>query len=86
MLEQKEIKVAGKKYLLQNPGYRWYLKQVDKHQLPNGNPSQEKMYDAYLEYVVVEPKGLDIDDFEERGGIKALVELMNKCEAFLTSE
>jgi len=89
MAKQKKIKVNGKEYTLQSPGYRWYLETVEKN-TPKGkfSPSQVDMIDDYLEHVVVDPKAT-IEDFEDeeqnRGGFKALMELISECETFLTA-
>jgi hypothetical protein len=89
MANNKKVKVNGKEYKLQSPGYRWYLKTVEDNTPPGKpNPSQVQMIDDYLEHVVVDPK-VTIEDFEDEeqksGGFKALLELITECETFLTA-
>jgi len=41
MANNKKVKVNGKEYKLQSPGYRWYLKTVEDNTPPGKpNPSQ----------------------------------------------
>jgi len=89
MAKQETVKVNEKEYKLQSPGYRWYLKTVEKNTKPGKrSPAQLDMIDDYLEHVVVEPN-VKIEDFEDEekdlGGFKALKELIGKCERFLIS-
>ncbi|MCF8012245.1 MAG: hypothetical protein K9L56_13295 [Clostridiales bacterium] len=88
-LEQKEVEVAGNKYIIQHPGYEWYLSLIDKNCPPNAVvPKQLPMMKAYLKHVVVKPRDLKINDFQskkdELGGMPALRKLSLKCERFLS--
>lgn len=83
---QKTVTVAGNEYTIQKQSYRWYMETGEKHMLHNGRPSQIRLWDEYLEHVVVDPK-VTVEDFyekEELGGFKALQKLMSECETFLT--
>lgn len=85
-MKQKTVTVDGVDYKLQSPGYRWYLDTVEKNtKRGKMSPSQVDMIDDYLEHVVVGPD-VKIEDFEEKeNGFQNLMELISKCETFLTS-
>lgn len=70
------------KYQLQFPGIRKTMEIFDKVVQANGQTSMAKSMEEYLKYVVVEPSGLTLDDFDERPGV---MELYQACDQFLGS-
>lgn len=85
LAEQKEYVYTDKngyewKYLLQFPGMLKAQEILDDSQDENGKLLRAKMYQNYLKWVVVDPQGLTVDDFNERPG---LLELMAACDSFL---
>lgn len=62
---QAEKEINGKKYVCQFNGISAALKAVDESYIDgSSNTSTVKMADYLLKHVVVEPKGLEIDDFD----------------------
>ena len=74
--DKKTVKVGGEKYTLQNPGVRWYIKHTDQCKGTQGNLSNEKYMDGLLEMVVIQD--VDMDDFENVGDLKDLVDEIEK--------
>lgn len=61
-----EKEIAGTKYVAQFNGLSCALKAVDQSYIEGTqNTSVEKMADYIFKNVIVEPKGLTIDDFED---------------------
>ena len=57
--------INGKKYVAQFAGLSTALRAVDSSYIEgSNNTSVEKLADFLLDNIIVEPKGLSIDDFE----------------------
>ena len=73
---QIEKEIGGKKYIAQFAGISVALKAVDASYIDGStNTSVEKLAQYLFKYVVVEPKGLKIDDFNS-------IEEFNEVVAF----
>ena len=77
--QQKEVEIKRAdggvdKYLLQYPGIRKAMEIIDNSTMPNGQLARSIFADQLLEYVVVQPENLTLDDFDEREGINQLVD------------
>ena len=59
----KEVEIDGVKYKFQRLPVRAAIELRQGWQDENGNAIATKMHDAILEHIVIEPKGLTIDDF-----------------------
>lgn len=74
--KQKKVTVEGVEYTLQKLPVRQALKLRDSW-LENGEVNQEKMYDALLNNIVVNPK-VKLDDFDELKTVEAIgIECLN---------
>lgn len=63
---QVEKEINGKKYIAQFAGLSVSLKAVDSSYIEGtGNTSMEKMADYLFKHIIVEPKNLTVDDFED---------------------
>lgn len=60
---KKEIE--GKEYVAQFSGISTVLKAVDECKTADGGVSSEKTAEFIFENVIVEPKGINADDFED---------------------
>ena len=61
----REKEINGKKYIAQFNGLSCAIRAVDQSYIDGSqNTSVEKMADYIFKNVIVEPKGLSIDDFE----------------------
>lgn len=61
----KEKEIYGKKYLAQFSGLSVALKAADENYIEGtSNTSIEKLAEYLFKHVIVEPKGLTVDDFE----------------------
>lgn len=81
MAKQLKITVNKKEYIMQHPGARWYIQHTDRCTNGNGVINQESYIDGLLKFVVVDPQGLTIDNFEE--DMASLRKLVDEIEAFL---
>ena len=81
----KKVTVKEVEYTLQHPGVKKSVEIQDATLDANGKPSIVKMYEEYMEHVVVEPK-VDWDYWEEHGGVKVMQEVMNEAANFLNDE
>lgn len=61
-------------YTFQYPGMRTTMEMLDSSRMPNGLVSRTALADLLLENVVIEPRNLTIDDFDERPGMNELVD------------
>lgn len=60
-----ENEINGKKYVAQFSGLSVALKAVDESYVDGSdNISMTKLSDYIFKYVIVEPKGLSVDDFD----------------------
>lgn len=79
---EKEIK--GKKYTAQFNGLSAALEAVDNTYLDgSSNTSMVKMTDYLFENVIVEPKGLTVDDFED---MEEMSEVVNFARRVMQGE
>lgn len=77
--KQKEFKTSkGNKFTFQAVPNSTYLEIMDDSTKADGNPAVSKLYSKLLEHVVVQPSGLNVDDFED------FLELREVCEGALT--
>ena len=73
---QVEKEINGKKYVAQFAGMSVALDAIDSCYIEGSNNTSVKKLNAYLfNHVIVEPKGLTVDDFET-------VDEMNEVTAF----
>ncbi|MEK4062199.1 MULTISPECIES: hypothetical protein [unclassified Paenibacillus] len=80
---QKKVKTkSGKEYTLQHPGVRNVTKITDRIKNKFGIPSDEKIAEEMMQYVIVEPK-TTWDDFES---YSEMTELVGKAFAFITGQ
>ncbi|MBY8913313.1 hypothetical protein P8917_00910 [Bacillus atrophaeus] len=79
---QKKVTVKGVEYTLQHPGVKKSIEIQDETIKSNGVPSITKMYELYMEHVIVEPK-VNWEFFEENEGIQ---EVMQEAALFLNGE
>ncbi|WP_426353662.1 hypothetical protein [Exiguobacterium sp. R-39] len=65
---QKTVKIGEeqKEFVLQHPGVREGVKIRDRAKNMNGQIVEEKLYDEYMKYVIVEPR-VTWDSVEELG-------------------
>lgn len=75
-----EVTVRGKKYRLQHPGAKWYLRHTDKSRDRNGVIQSLDYIQGLFDNVVIDPAGLKTEDFESVGELEALV---TEIEQFL---
>lgn len=61
-------------YKFQYPGMRTTMEILDNSRMANGIVSRTTFADLLLEHVVVEPRNLTIDDFDERPGMNDLID------------
>lgn len=61
-------------YTFQYPGMRTAMEILDNSRMANGILSRTMFADLLLEHVVVEPRNLTIDDFDERPGMNELID------------
>lgn len=55
----------GKEYVAQFSGVSTAIKGIDQSRMDNGATSTEELSNYIFEHVIVEPKGLTADDFED---------------------
>lgn len=65
----------GNKYTLQTVPNSVFLDIMDNSVKADGNPSISRLYPKMLEHIVVQPSGLNVDEFE------SFKELQEVCEA-----
>lgn len=71
--------INGTEYTAQFSGISMSMKAVDNSYIENSrNISSEKMAKYILENVIVEPKGLQIDDFNSLDELNEVIEFGNK--------
>ena len=71
---QRKKVIGGKEYIAQFGGISVALKAVDASYIEGtSNVSMEKMAEYLFEHVIVEPKGLKIDDFEKMSDFNEVV-------------
>ncbi|GBF73052.1 hypothetical protein PA598K_01337 [Paenibacillus sp. 598K] len=73
---------SGKEYKLQHPGVRAVTKITDRIKNKHGIPSDERLAEEMLQYVVVEPK-MRLDDFDSYA---EMTEIVGKAFAFITGQ
>lgn len=61
-------------YTFQYPGMRTAMEILDNSRMSNGIISRTIFADLLLEHVVIEPRNLTIDDFDERPGMNELID------------
>lgn len=75
MSYQVEKEINGVKYTAQFNGVREGARAIDRSYIEGtGNISLEKIGDYVLKHVIIEPSGLDMDDFETMDDFKDVVE------------
>ena len=75
MSYQVEKEINGVKYTAQFNGVREGSRAIDRSYIEGtGNISLEKIGDYVLKHVIIEPSGLDMDDFETMDDFKDVVE------------
>lgn len=72
------VPIGDKKYVIQHPGVRWYIKHTDKATDRRGNPSNEKYIDGLLDMCVIQ--NVSMDDFEN---VDHMYDLVEAIESFL---
>lgn len=82
--DQVEVKLDGVKYKLQMPSASWYMDYVDGCKGDNGNLKTGQYIGGLIEAVVIEPKGLSIDNFT--GQIRQLRKLSGAIENFIMGD
>lgn len=66
--------IRGKEYEAQFNGLRAYMRAVDDfYKEGSQTPSMEKMADYVFEHVIINPKGLDPDDFDDYDELNEVV-------------
>ena len=71
---QVEKVINGTKYIAQFNGISTALRAVDESYIEGtNNTSMEKMGEYLFKHVIVEPKGLSIDDFESMDDFNAVI-------------
>ena len=69
-----EKEINGKKYLAQFAGLSTALRAVDESYIEGTqNTSLVKMAEFLFKYIIVEPKGLTVDDFEDMAEFNEVV-------------
>ncbi|KJF47114.1 hypothetical protein BAIE_12745 [Bacillus altitudinis] len=82
--ESKEVTVKGVKYTLVHPGVRKVVQLQSSVAAGDGSINLDALYDGYMKHVIHSPK-VDWSHWDEQG-LKALQEVMNECDTFLTTE
>lgn len=67
-------------YTFQFPGVRKAYKMLDDARMSNGGIANSIYYDEVCKEVIIEPRGLSLDSFDERPGLE---ELMDAADTFL---
>lgn len=57
--------IGGKEYTAQFSGVSTAVRGIDQSYMENGTISTEKLSDYIFAHVIVEPKGLTADDFDD---------------------
>lgn len=71
---QVEREINGTKYVAQFSGISTALRAVDESYLDGtNNTSMEKMGEFLFKHIIVEPKGLTVDDFETMEEFNAVI-------------
>ncbi len=79
--------INGKEYTAQFQGLSMPMRAVDSCYIDNSrNTSAEKMAQYVLDNVIVEPKGLKIDDFNSLDELNEVIEFGNKVMGGLLRE
>lgn len=78
----KVVKIGGKDFKMQHPGVKWYMENTDACRNANGVVQTAKYAQSLLDFVVVEPNGMKVDDFES---VADLEQLIQESETFLRS-
>ncbi len=82
--EQKEIEVDGKKYKVQKvPNRQWIQARYDASD-KNGQVNPLFLYDYILENIVIEPKGLTMDDFDSPNDLDLFMTEVTEFQQFRT--
>lgn len=69
-----EKEINGQKYKAQFAGISTALRAVDSSYIEGtNNTSTEKLAEYLFKYIIVEPKGLSIDDFEDMGTFNEVI-------------
>ncbi|WP_426578875.1 hypothetical protein P5490_020185 (plasmid) [Bacillus altitudinis] len=82
--EMKEVTVKGVTYKLVHPGVRKVVQLQSSVAAGDGSINLDALYDGYMKHVIHSPK-VDWSHWDEQG-LKALQEVMNECDTFLTTE
>ena len=69
----REKEIGGIKYVAQFNGLSSALSALDECTLASGQLSVQKLTNYILSHVIVEPKGLSADDFEDIEGLNEVV-------------
>lgn len=74
------VKVGDREFKLQHPGVKWYMENTDACRNANGVVQTAKYAQNLLDFVVVDPVGMKVDDFETVGELE---EFIQAAETFL---
>lgn len=66
-------------YTFQFPGIRKMMAILDEARMPNGAFANSKLYASFCKDVIVAPRNLSLDDFDQRPGMQ---EVMDACDEF----
>lgn len=70
--------INGKEYIAQFAGLSVALKAVDESYIEGtNNTSMEKLAEYLFKHIIVEPKGLTVDDFEDMDEFNAVIKFAN---------
>lgn len=81
-IEQKELEVNGKKYLVQKMPFKAYYQTVERCKDTNGNLLPSKFYEEIMKTCIISPK-TTWEDFES---IEEIEEVMTELGNFLVSK
>lgn len=78
--DNKKIKVGDKEFTLQHPGIKWCLDHDYNCRDRNGNIKTSEFVQGFLDNVVIDPAGMQVDDF---GSLDDITEFQEKVRKFL---
>ena len=81
-IEQKELEINGKKYLVQKMPFKAYYQMLERCKDKDGNLLPSKFYEETMKTCIISPK-TTWEDFES---IEEIEEVMTELTNFLTSK
>jgi len=81
-IEQKELEIKGKKYLVQKMPFKAYYQMADRCKDAHGNVMPSKFYDEVMKNCIISPK----TSWENFESVAEIEEVMTEIATFLASK